>query len=189
MARTRILLDSNAYFRLARSIRPLLDEEFGGNTRYCLYVIADLEKEFRKSRRLQSKFSWVDDPEYRENRARRLLISRVEQKAIRQAFDYIFNHARSEGLGTSSVDMMALATASVLEIQVVTDDQEMLKLAGDFNIATLTTLALMRLMLDTKRIDMGLVRQICAYWQFKKDLPAKFREEYLDLFQEEPPPD
>ncbi len=188
MARTRILLDSNAYFRLARSIHPLLDQEFGGKTRYCLYVIADLEKEFGRSRRLQSKFSWVDTPEYRDNRACRLQISKEEQKAIKQAYDYISNHARSEGLGTSNVDMMALATAHALGIQIVTDDQDMLELAKAFGIATSTTLKLMRLMLDAGHINMDRVRQICEYWQFERDLPANFRRDYSSLFEEEPPP-
>ncbi|MFO7975441.1 MAG: DNA-binding protein [Candidatus Hydrogenedentota bacterium] len=187
MACTRILLDSNAYFRLARSIHPLLDREFGESSRYCLYVIADLEKEFSRSARLQRKFRWVDTPEYRENRRRKLQISKTERKKIKQVFDYMLNHSRSEGLGTSRVDVMALATVYVLQIALVTDDQDMLALAETFQIPTLKTLALMRLMLDAGHIDKECVRQICEYWQFQKDLPANFREEYLYHFEEKPP--
>ncbi len=33
MAQTRIFLDSNSYFRLAKSAHPLLGQEFGGDTR------------------------------------------------------------------------------------------------------------------------------------------------------------
>lgn len=61
MAQTPVLLDSNVYFRLARSVHPLLNQEFGEH-RYCLYVIPDLDAEFRKNPRLRSKFHWVDDP-------------------------------------------------------------------------------------------------------------------------------
>lgn len=188
MVPTNILLDSNAYFRLARSIHPLLNQEFGDTKRYRLYVIADLEKEFARSRRLQNKFSWVDAQEYRDNRACKIQISRKEQKVIKQTYDYIANHARSEGLGTSYVDIMALVTAHVLDIQIVTDDQDMLALADAFGIATSTTLGLMHLMLDTKHIEMDVVRQICEYWQYERDIPANFRRDYSTLFGEEPPP-
>lgn len=187
MARTPILLDSNSYFRLARSIHPLLDEEFGGDVRYCLYVIADLAQEFARNPRLQRKFSWVDSPEYRANRARPLQISGAQRKEMKQVHDFILNHARTEGLGISPVDVRALATAYVLQIVIVTDDQDMLELAGAFGIKTLNTLALMRLMLDANHIEMDRVRQIAAYWQFERDVPAGFRDDYMRLFGEQAP--
>ena len=39
-----ILLDSNAYFRLARSIHPLLSQLFGDPPPYALKVLEDLDK-------------------------------------------------------------------------------------------------------------------------------------------------
>jgi len=83
---------------------------------------------------------------------------------------------------------MALVTAHVLDIQIVTDDQDMLALADAFGIATSTTLGLMHLMLDTKHIEMDVVRQICEYWQYERDIPANFRRDYSTLFGEDPPP-
>jgi len=88
----------------------------------------------------------------------------------------------------SPVDVRALATAYVLEVQIVTDDQDMLKLAADFGIQTLNTLALMHLMFECRHIDMNCVRQIAAYWQYEKDTPANFREDYQGLFGEPAPP-
>lgn len=184
MARTAMLLDSNSYLRLAISIHPLLGVEFGGDHRYCLYVIEDLEKEFARSPRLQRKFRWVDAPEYRENRARPLQASIAQRKEMKQAYDFILNHARTQRLGTSPVDIRALATAYVLDIRSVTDDQDMLALAAAFGIQTLNTLALMRLMLDEGHIDMDRVRQIAEYWQFARDTPAGFRDDYRRLFGE-----
>lgn len=67
MPQNRILLDSNAYFRLAQSIRPLLKQTFG-KEKYCLYVIKELQNEYDKNPRLKSAFHWVNDPEYKENR-------------------------------------------------------------------------------------------------------------------------
>lgn len=186
MARTPILLDSNSYFRLARSIHPLLDREFGED-RFCLYVIPDLDDEFTKNPRLRRKFHWVDDPDYGENRKRALLLSRPQRKEISQAYDFIFNHARTEGLGVSPVDVRALAMAYVLQVRIVTDDQDMLRLAADFGILSLNTLALMRLMLDAAHIDMNHVRQIAAYWQYENDIPSGFQKDYRRLFGELPP--
>jgi len=187
MARTAILLDSNSYFRLARSIHPLLDQEFGEKL-YCLYVIPDLDAEFQKNLRLRRKFHWVDDPDYRANRQRPLQLSQAQRKQVTQAYDFIFNHARTEGLGVSPVDVRVLATAYVLGVRIVTDDQDMLVLAKDFSIQTLNTLTLMRLMLEESRIDMNRVRQIASYWQYEKDIPAGFEEDYRRLFGEAVPP-
>jgi len=187
MARTRILLDSNSYFRLAKSIHPLLDREFG-DTRYCLYVTPDLDAEFTNSPRLRRKFHWVNEPEYHANRMRPLQLSGAERKSILQAYDFIHNHARTEGFGVSPVDARALATAYVLQVQVVTDDRDMLFLAEAFGIQTLKTLALMQLMLNCGHIDMDCVRQIVRYWQYEKDTPAEFRKDYPLLFGEQVPP-
>ncbi len=63
-----ILLDSNAYFRLARSIRPLLSQPFGDPPPYALKVIEDLDRELSRSHRLNSKFHWVAEPEYSSDR-------------------------------------------------------------------------------------------------------------------------
>ena len=71
MAQQKLLLDTNAYLRLARSIHPLLFVEFGED-RSCLYLAEDFEREFARSRRLRSKFPWVDEPEYRDSRQIRL---------------------------------------------------------------------------------------------------------------------
>jgi hypothetical protein len=60
MPQGRILLDSNAYFRLAQSIRSLLNSPFG-EKKYCLYVIKELQAEYEKNSRLKSKFPWVNN--------------------------------------------------------------------------------------------------------------------------------
>lgn|SRR5664280_730841 len=77
MSEGRILVDSNAYFRLAQSIYPLLNVEFG-DRRYCLYCLKELQDEYNKSSRLKNAFSWVNDPEYVKNRSHLLKITREE---------------------------------------------------------------------------------------------------------------
>jgi hypothetical protein len=63
----------------------------------------------------------------------------------------------------------------------------MLALAEDFNIKTLKTLALLKLMLDCHHIDITVVRQIASYWIYEDDKPKSFTEDYKKLFKEPPP--
>ncbi|HUW61527.1 MAG TPA: hypothetical protein VMZ06_11010, partial [Candidatus Bathyarchaeia archaeon] len=187
---TRILLDSNSYFRLAQSIRPLLGVEFG-NKRYCLYITRDLDKEFERNPALQTKFHWVREAEYKANRQNTLNLPQNRQAEARHLFDFLTNHARTENLSVSPVDVRTLCLGYMLGIPVITDDLDMLALANAFQIATMTTLDLVKLMLDENHIDMKKVRQICAYWQYERDLPSPFslfRKQYKNLFNEEPPP-
>jgi hypothetical protein len=186
MTQTKILIDSNVYFRLAQTIHPLLQVEFG-EWKYCLYVIKDLQTEYDRNPRLRNAFSWVNETEYRRNRACELNISRNARKEIEQAFDFIRNHARETHPETSKVDINALAHAYILDIQIITDDAAMLDLARDFNIKTLKTLDLLKLMLDCGHIEMATVRQIAAYWTYEDDRPKSFTTDFRKLFKERPP--
>ena len=186
MAQRKLLLDTNAYLRLARSIRPLLFVDFGED-RTCLYVTEDFEREFARSRRLRSKFPWVDEPEYRDNRQIRPQIGRKQRRAIRTAIDFIGDHADANALGVSAVDVSVLGHAYVLDIGVVTDDTDMRALGSTFEIEIMSTLSLLKLMFDTGHIDCARVRQIAANWRHERDLPAQFGRDYRMLFGEPPP--
>jgi len=186
MPQTKILIDSNVYFRLAESIHPLLQIEFGKD-KYCLYVIKELQAEYDKSTRLKSTFYWVNEPKYKKNRSCELNISRKDKLAIAQVFDFIKNHAKDLYPDVSTVDITALAHAYVLNIQIVTDDSDMLTLAYDFNISTLKTLELLKMMLDCLHIDITIVRQIASYWNYAEDKPQSFALDYKKLFKELPP--
>ena len=186
MAQSKILVDTNAYFRLAQSIRPLLKTEFG-DPAYCLYVIKELQDEYNKNPRLRNKFPWVNDLEYSENRSYRLQLSKQEKKEFEQAFDFIFDHKRSAYPTVSRVDVTVLAHAYVLGLPVVTDDTDMLALAKDFGLKTLKTLDLLKLMLECGHIDIAKVREIVGYLSFQNDRPKEFRTDYKRLFREELP--
>ena len=186
MPQRKLLLDTNAYLRLARSIHPLLLVEFGDD-QTCLYLIEEFEREFTRSRRLRSKFPWVDEPEYRDNRQVRLQIGRKQNRAIRTAIDFIGDQADADALGVSAVDVSVLAHASILEIGVVTDDTDMRALGATFGIEIMSTLSLLKRMFDAGQIDFAKVRQIASYWRHERDLPAKFSRDYRRLFGERPP--
>jgi len=110
MPQIKILIDSNVYFRLAQTIHPLLQIEFG-KERHCLYVIKELQTEYNKSPRLKSMFYWVNEPEYKKNRACELNISRKNKQTITQVYDFIKDYAKDSYPGLSRVDITALAHA------------------------------------------------------------------------------
>ena len=69
MAQTKIIVDSNSYFRLAQNIHPLLCKPFG-KSQFTLYIHSDLGTEFKRSPRLKNKFQWFTEPRFVENRSR-----------------------------------------------------------------------------------------------------------------------
>lgn len=65
MPQTKLLLDTNAYLRLAYTFHPLLFVSFGGK-KYTLYVIEDFQKEFNRQSRLKRKFPWVNKNQFKK---------------------------------------------------------------------------------------------------------------------------
>lgn len=110
--------------------------------RYCLYVIKELQEEYNRSTRLKNAFSWVNDPEYVENRSHVLEVTKEENFEIKRASDFILDYARNVHPGVSKVDALCLAHAAQFHIPVATDDDEMRTVAGAYDITTYTTLEL-----------------------------------------------
>lgn len=187
MAQTKILLDSNSYFRLAKNIHPLLFQEFGPQC-YCLYVLEELEREYTRSPRLKSKFSWVNDAEYRENRRKKLTLSAQQKKQLPTVQEFLWNHVQTELPGPSKFDVIALSYGYILGITVVTDDADMIALAQVFNISVMKTLELLKLMVDNVHIDKIMVHRIVAYWSYEDDRPKDYYKDYQRLFGEKAPP-
>lgn len=183
MSQRKILVDSNSYFRLAKSVHPLLFQEFGKDSN-CLYIISDLNHEYARSTRLKSKFPWVNESEFQSNRQHCLPLEKGQDKEIGQAYDFIWGHIETDAPGPSQIDAMHLAHAYVLEIPVVTDDRDMRSVAGEFGISTITTLELLRLMVDENHIVVAKVKEMVGFWTYLGDLPADFHADYKKLFPE-----
>ena len=112
----------------------------------------------------------------------------IPQKSeINHAFFFIREFARDEKIGVSEVDIKALSYAYVLKIPVVTDDDDMLVVAREFEISTLKTLDLMRLMLDAGVVTMEQIRAIAAYWIYQNDTPKSYGKDFKKIFSESPP--
>ncbi len=181
----RILIDSNVYFRLAQSVHPLLGNEFGDN-RNCLYIIDGFEYEYFNSARLKTSFTWVQGEEYTSNRSQSINRSRKEKQEIKFNLDYLKDTAKEKELTTSPIDIEALAVALTLEIPIVTDDSDMLDLAKEYEITTMKTLELMKLMHDHEHIDDDKIDSITSYWDYSKDFPKDFLKDFKAIFGRDP---
>ncbi|OOY49073.1 hypothetical protein BOV94_12545 [Solemya velum gill symbiont] len=186
MAQSKILVDTNSYIRLAKSIHPLLDVIFGEEN-YCLYVLKELDIEFSKNRRLTTQYAWVDEDEFFNNRKKKLTLSKKNKREIEIAVDFLNEEKITNTLSVSDVDILYLAYGLILSIPVVTDDTDMLNLAETYGITTMKSLDLMHTMLTSEHIDMQKIRQVVAYWEYISDKPAEFRKDYIRLFSEDPP--
>jgi len=186
MIKERLLLDTNAYLRLAEKLHPLLNQPFGPDDAR-LFVIREFEKEFKNSPRMCSKFTWVNDQGYVLNRKKHVPIPQVKRQAIKTTKSAIESHIRGEGLTVSPVDATALAIGRVLGMQVITDDKDMRVVAETFKIPTMRTLALLKRMLREEHIDIDLVREIAVHWQVTDDCPGGFRSDYRRYFSEAAP--
>ncbi len=181
MPQSKILVDTNVYIRLAQSIRPLLFTPFG-DAEYCLYVIPDLNKEL-SNRRLSTKFAWVNEEEYVDNRKHYPKVSRKQQKSIQDTFQFVWDHVESELPGPSRVDALYIAHGMELDIPVVTDDNDMIELAETFDAQFMRTLDLLKLMLDAGHIDMQKIDSVVAYWKYVNDAPGNLAKHYKKLFK------
>ena len=179
MAQSKILVDTNTYIRLAKSIHPLLFMPFG-DKEYCLYVLPELNQEL-SSHKLQSKFSWVGEEEFVSNRKHFPSISKKQIRSIQQTFDYLWDHVQTELPGPSRVDALFIAYALELDVPVVTDDKDMMELAEVFDTQVMSTLELLKIMRDCGHIDMKSIDGLCDYWRYLADLPANFKSDIKDF--------
>jgi hypothetical protein len=178
---SRCIVDSNSYFRLAKSIHPLLGVEFGAEC-HCLHVLVDLDVEFSKSRRLSTKFAWVGEQEFVENRSANLIVPARKRKEVTIAEGFFRHHSRQRQLGLSFVDIRVLATAHAFGMELVTDDEAVLDVADVFSVSNMNSMELLKLMVDCEHIKIAKVRQMAAYWVHEKDCPGGFRQDCQRLF-------
>ena len=192
MAQTKIIVDSNSYFRLAQNIHPFLCQPFGDEG-FTLYMHADLTNEIRSSSRIQNRFHWIGESRFISNRNRSISLSAKQKAEIDNTFEFMWEHVKDEflderGKGPSRVDTRIVATAAVLGIRLVTDDQDMIELAATYGIHQITSLELMKLMLDCGHINDAKVDQVVEQWIYDKDTPyAEWQKEFKRVFSRSAP--
>jgi hypothetical protein len=181
---TLVLLDTNAYLRLAKRIRPLLGVEFG-QKQYSLTVLKQVEDEVFKSPRLQFLYPWFTDGDLNAERmAKQVRLSTEERVKIEAAVSVLRAYVQADPMGyttkgrspPSPTDCFILAFGQVRPAVVVTDDLGMHRLASDFDIGIWHGHDLLRKMLTAKVITNELVRQIYTALENNNDLPPTWQE-------------
>jgi hypothetical protein len=77
-------------------------------------VLPELDQEYARQPRLQSKFSWAGNSEYRQNRENRPQLSHKQKKDIEITFDFLWDHVQTALPGLSRVDVTVLSYGNVL---------------------------------------------------------------------------
>lgn len=188
---TLVLLDTNAYLRLAKRVKPLLGKEFGQKG-YVLTILKQVEDEVHKNPRLRFQYPWFDNPELvTERLATRVRLSKDEKERLDAATSVVRAHVldnvttyTSQGRDPPSpTDCLILAFGQIRPAIVVTDDLGMHQLARDFNIPVLHGYELLKKMLSAKLIENTLVREIYDALENNDDLPQSWRTAKHDVFK------
>ena len=188
---TLVLLDTNAYLRLAKRIKPLLGIRFGQKG-YVLTILKDVEDEVHRSARLQEYFPWFDDPPLQQERlAKRVRLSQDEKAQITAMKSVLRQHALAHAadyttLGRSPpspTDCFCLAFGQVRQAMVATDDLGMHKLAEDFELPVFHCHEVLKKMLTAKVIDKSLVAKIYRALEVNGDLPRSWVEVKYTAFK------
>jgi hypothetical protein len=181
-----ILLDTNAYLRLARTIPSLLAGTFGAPPPFSLYVLAELDNEYNSSQRLKAKFEWVCEPQYQQDRAgKRYKCAGKMRPQVENAFTFLAAYAREHTLNVSREDIMALAVGAARGFSIVGDDGDMRKLAEAHGIEYWSVIKLLHVMVTKSRLTMADVKEALQYMDYENDLPmpkAVLKSEFKKLF-------
>lgn len=83
-ASTLVLLDTNAYLRLAKRVRPMLGVGFGQKN-YVLTILKDVEEEVHRSGALKFKFPWFDGEDLAAERVAKQVRLSADEKGQLEA--------------------------------------------------------------------------------------------------------
>jgi hypothetical protein len=188
---TLVLLDTNAYLRLAKRVRPMLGVPFG-QKRYVLSILQDVEAEVHASPRLRFRYPWFDTDGalVQERLARRLRLSRDEREQIDAAADVLLDAVRRDpmrwmqggGSPPGPTDCRVLALGLVKGAIVATDDLGMHRLATEFDLSVWHGWELLAKLRSAKVASDELVREVFAALEVNDDLPASWRDARLKAF-------
>ena len=77
------------------------------------------------------------------------------------------------GLGASEIDVRALSIGYVLNIQIITDDRDMIELANSLSIKVMRILPLLSIMIDSNHIGLDKIKELVTYLDYTDDIPYK----------------
>lgn len=181
---TLVLLDTNAYLRLAKRVRPMLGVKFG-HKEYVLTVLKDVETEVHRNPTLRAKYPWFDGADLRSERlAAQVRLSKDDKDRLEAAqsllqgwvlrnLDSYMTNGRSP---PGETDCRVLAFGQIRPAIVVTDDLGMHQLASDFDIPVWHGWELLSKMRSAKVVQPELIREIYEALEVNGDLTKTWRE-------------
>lgn len=182
-AHTLVLLDTNAYLRLAKRIKPMLGVAFGQKN-YVLTILKDVETEVHRNGALKSKYPWFDGEDVAAERGAKQIRLKAEEKAQLDAAQSVLHgwvlmnpvaYTTRKRSPPSSTDCRVLAFGQIRNAIVVTDDLGMHQLATDFGITVWHGHELLKKMLTAKLITNEQVKSIFEALEFNNDLTETWR--------------
>lgn len=182
-AHTLVLLDTNAYLRLAKRIRPMLGVAFGQKN-YVLTILKDVETEVHRNGALKFKYPWFDGEDVAAERGAKQVRLKAEEKAQLDAAQSVLHgwvlmnpvaYTTRKRSPPSSTDCRVLAFGQVRNAIVVTDDLGMHQLATDFGITVWHGHELLKKMLTAKLITNEQVKSIFEALELNNDLTETWR--------------
>jgi hypothetical protein len=187
---TLVLLDTNAYLRLAKRVRPAVGVVFGQKG-YVLTIHKSVEDEVHRSARLKSLYPWFDGHEFANERfSKQIRLTTNEKASVQAAQSVLHGWVLSDpGRYTSGgrsppgpTDCWLLALAQVKSAIVVTDDLGMHALAGDFRIGIWHGYELLDKLRSAKVVEGPLIREIFEALETNGDLPKTWLEAKHSVF-------
>lgn len=188
---TLVLLDTNAYLRLAKRVRPLLGKKFG-DKEYVLAILSDVENEVYRNGELRFKFPWFDEPDLTAERmATRVRLTAAEHKVLNNATSILrgyvlMNISRYVTDGRSppsQVDCRVLAFGQIRAAIVVTDDLGMHQLADEFNIPIWHGYELLAKLRSHRMVSNELIREIFGALEANGDLTETWTQAKHTVFK------
>lgn len=187
---TLVLLDTNAYLRLAKRVRPAVGVRFGQKG-YILTIHKSVEDEVHRNPRLRVTYPWFDTAEFASERlAKQIRLSEAEKASIHAAQSVLHGWVLTDPdpyttggrSPPGATDCWLLALGQIKEAIVVTDDLGMHMLAETFGIPVWHGYELLDKLRSAKVVDPPLIREIYAALEANGDIPKTWREAKHTVF-------
>jgi hypothetical protein len=187
-----ILLDTNAYLRLAKHFNPLLGSAYVIPPE-TLEVLSEVDTEISSSPRLENKFFWAFETEYKSNRTKNLIKLNGNQptqiKTAKSVIDGVSkqymlsgNYKSRKLTPPSPTDNLVLAYSTALNLKVVSDDGGMKFLATELGIELIGSHELLKIMFDAGKIKISDIQAAARYLNYIGDMPASWKSKAKTLF-------
>lgn len=189
------LLDTCAYLRLAKDIHPLLGTLYLPPSESAS-VTSDVHSEWSKAPRLKSKFHWVSEQQYADNRvAHTVQLTGKMPTQVMQMRQYLASFASTskkklQALNftiPSPVDCMVLGYVFTLNesgaaATTVSDDGGLGWVAKQMKIPYIQSEDLVKRMFDARTVNLAQIKSMASYLDYIDDLPAAWRSKGPGLF-------